>query len=134
MESNSRTAGLVVAACAISAGAHAALVPSHLDHQPRLGVAFIVAVALLVVAGAVLVHSPSSARAGQAAALLFAGLIASYAAAATVGLPVLSVEPEAVDGVALATKLVESLGLLFALKLTQPVGATGGSHVRRYRR
>jgi hypothetical protein len=122
VESNSRTADLVVAACAISAGAHAALVPSHLDHDPRLGVAFAVAVVLLLGAGAALVHAPGSARAAQSAALLFTGLIASYAAATTVGLPLLSVEPEAVDGVALATKLVESLGLLFALKLTQAVG------------
>ena len=55
-------------------------------------------------------------------ALLFAGLIASYAAATTVGLPLLPVEPEPVDGVALVTKFVESLGLVFALQLTQTVG------------
>jgi hypothetical protein len=122
VESNSRTADLVVAACAISAGAHAALVPSHFDHEPQLGVAFVVAVLLLATVGGALVHTPSSARAAQSAALLFAGLIASYAAATTVGIPLLSVEPEAVDGVALATKFVESLGLLFALKLSQPLG------------
>lgn len=122
MESNSRTADLVVAACAVSAGAHAALVPSHMNHEPQLGVAFVVAVVLLLGAGAALVHSPSSARGAQFAALLFAGLMASYAAATTVGIPLLSTEPEAVDGAALATKFVDSFGLLFALKLSQPVG------------
>ena len=68
-------------------------------HGPRatLGVAFVVAAVLLLGAGAALVHSPGSARATRAAALLFAGLIASYAAATTVGIPLLSVEPEAVE-------------------------------------
>ena len=122
MDSHPRTAGLVVAACAVSAGAHAALVPSHLDHEPRLGVAFAAAAGLLLGAGAALVLSPSSRRAARTAALLFAALIASYAAATTVGIPFLSAEPEAVDGVALATKLAESLGLLFAMQLSQPVG------------
>jgi hypothetical protein len=32
------------------------------------------------------------------------------------------VEPEPVDGVALVTKLVETVGLVFALKLNQTVG------------
>ena len=96
--------------------------PSHLDHEPPLGVAFVAAVVLLLAVGARLVHSPRSARAAQFAALLFAGLIASYAAATTVGLPLLPVEPEPVDGVALVTKFVESLGLVFALQLTQTVG------------
>ena len=131
MESNSRNvehrtarrdAELVLAACAISAGAHAALVPSHMDHDPRLGLAFVVAVGVLLTVGAAVVLSPDTARAAQAAALVFAALIASYAAATTVGLPLVSVEPEPVDGVALVTKLVESVGLVFALKLNQTVG------------
>ena len=131
MESNSRNvehgttrgdADLVLAACAISAGAHAALVPSHIEHDPQLGLAFVVAVGLLLAVGAAIVVSPGTACAARAAALVFAALIASYAAATTVGLPLLSVEPEPVDGVALVTKLVESVGLVFALKLNQTVG------------
>ena len=114
-------AELVLAACAISAGAHAALVPSHIEH-PQLGLAFVVAVGVLLTVGATVVLSPGTARAAQAAALVFAALIASYVAATTVGLPLLSVEPEPVDGVALVTKLVESVGLVFALKLNQSVG------------
>jgi hypothetical protein len=117
-----RDAELVVAACAISGGAHAALVPSHMDHAPRLGLAFVVAVGVLLTVGAALVLSPDTARAAQAAALVFAALIASYAAATTIGLPLLSMESESVDGVALVTKLVESVGLVFALKLNQTVG------------
>jgi hypothetical protein len=116
-----RAASLVVAACAISAGAHAALVPSHMEHDPQLGPAFVVAVGLLLTVGVAVVLSPT-ARAARAASLVFAALIASYAAATTVGLPVLSLEPEPVDGVALVTKLVELVGLVFALKLNQTVG------------
>ena len=116
-----RDASLVLAACAISAGTHAALVPSHLEHDPQLGLAFVVAVGALLTLGVAVVLSPT-ARAAQAATLVFAALIASYAAATTVGLPVLSVEPEPVDGVALVTKLVETVGLVSALKLNQTVG------------
>jgi hypothetical protein len=116
-----RDVSLVLAACAISAGTHAALVPSHLEHDPHLGLAFVVAVGVLLTLAVAVVLSPT-ARAAQAAALVFASLIASYAAATTVGLPVLSVEPEPVDGVALVTKLVETVGLVFALKLNQTVG------------
>ena len=122
MERNSRRADLVVAACAISAGAHAALVPSHLEHETELGLAFMVAVALLLLAGAALVLFPASDRAARAAALLLAALIASYAAAVTVGIPALSLEPESVDAIGLATKVAEVAGLVFALKLTQTVG------------
>jgi hypothetical protein len=117
-----RDADLVLAACAISAGAHAALVPSHMEHDVQLGLAFVVAVGLLVAVGAAVVVSPGTARAAQAAALVFAALIASYTAATTVGPSFLSVEPESIDGVALVTKLVESVGLVFALKLNQTVG------------
>jgi hypothetical protein len=122
VEPDSRIADAVVAACAISAGAHAALVPSHMDHEPQLGVAFVLAVVLLLSAGVALGQSPAANLAAPSAALLFAGLIAAYAAATTVGIPPLSSEPEAVDGVALATKLVEAAGLVLALKLTRTVG------------
>lgn len=116
-----RDASLVLAACAISAGAHAALVPSHMEHDPQLGLGFAVAVGMLLTVGVAVVLS-TTARAAKAAALVFAALIASYAAATTVGLPVLSVKGEPVDGVALVTKLVETVGLVFALKLNQTVG------------
>jgi hypothetical protein len=111
---------VVIAACAISAGAHAALVRSHMQHEPKLGLAFVLATVLLLAVGAAVALSARAPRATRAAALLFAGLIALYVVATTVGIPLLSPEPEPVDGVALTTKAVESAGLVFALKLNKP--------------
>ena len=113
---------VVLVACAMSAVAHAALVPEHLREATQLGVAFIASAVLLLAAAALLATRPRSIRAASAAALLFAGLIAAYAASRTTGIPWLEPEAESVDAIGLATKLVEALGLLFALKLIQPVG------------
>jgi hypothetical protein len=112
-----RDADLVLAACAISAGAHAALVPSHLQHEPRLGLAFLAAVGLLLAVGVAIARWPGRARPVRVSALLFAGLITAYAAAISIDIPVLSPHPEPVDGVDLVTKLAESVGLVFALKV-----------------
>jgi hypothetical protein len=110
---------VVVAACAISAGIHAALVPEHLAESTAAGTGFLVsAVALGGVA--VAVARSGSALAPAAAALLFAGLIAAYVLATTTGVPVLQPEPEAVDGLALGTKAIEVAGILAA------VGAVSG--------
>jgi hypothetical protein len=43
---------VILVACAVSAGAHAALVPAHLRETVPLGTSFIVAVALLLAVGA----------------------------------------------------------------------------------
>jgi hypothetical protein len=51
------------------------------------------------------------------AAATFAGLLGSYALAITTGFPVLHPDPEPVDGLALATKAIEALGLLVATRL-----------------
>jgi hypothetical protein len=67
-----RDADLVLTACAIRAGAHAALVPAHLQREPRLGLAFLAALGLLLAVGAAIARSPASARPVRAAALLFA--------------------------------------------------------------
>jgi hypothetical protein len=112
----------VVLACAASAGAHAGLVPEHLRSEPRLGAAFVVAVALLVAVGAAAVLRPGDRRLGYAAAILFGGLILAYAASRTTGIPVLDPEAEALDAVGVGTVLVEGLGLAFALALVQPPG------------
>jgi hypothetical protein len=121
------TATVAVFACAASAGAHAGLVPEHLREAPRLGAAFVVSVVLLALAGAALTIRPRSRRVAQATALLLAGLIAAYAAARTTGIPLLAPEPEAADGVGLATKLVEAAGLACALWLSQPAGGLRSS-------
>jgi hypothetical protein len=119
---NPVAARIVVAACAVSAGAHAGLVPEHLREAVPFGVAFVVAAGLLLAAGAALAMRPDSRRAAVGAALLLAGLIASYAASRTTGLPLLEPHAEPLDAVGATTKLVEGLGLVFALRLTRPVG------------
>ena len=48
---------------------------------------------------------------------MFAGLLAAYVLAITVGLPLLHPEPEPVDALAVATKAVETAGLVAALHL-----------------
>ena len=58
---------MVVVACASSAGAHAGLVPAHLEHEPRIGGAFVVAVILLAAAAIALALRAQSARAARAA-------------------------------------------------------------------
>jgi hypothetical protein len=49
-----RRVTVVIVVCAAAAGAHAGLVPTHLDHEPRLGIAFVAATALLLAAAAAL--------------------------------------------------------------------------------
>ena len=115
-------ARIVVAACAISAGAHAGLVPEHLREAPQVGLAFVVATALLVAVAIVLAIRPDSVGAARGAALLLAGLIACYAASRTTGLPLLEPHAEPLDAVGATTKLVEAIGLVFALRLSQPAG------------
>ena len=107
---------LVVVACALSAGIHAALAPSHLDEGNAAGGGFLAA-AVLLGAMTVALTRHASAPLLALAAVTLAGLIASYAAAITSGLPVLHPSPEPVDGLAVATKLVEAVGLAAALDL-----------------
>jgi hypothetical protein len=113
---------MVVAACAISAGAHAGLVPEHLREAPQVGVAFVVATALLLAVATALTIRPGSLGAARGAALLLAALIAFYAASRTTGIPLLEPRAEPLDAVGATTKLVEGLGLLFALRLSRSMG------------
>ena len=111
----------VVLACAASAGAHAGLVPVHLQSEPRLGAAFLVAVVLLGVVVAVAVF-PGDRRIVNGAAVLPAALMLAYVASRTTGIPVLDPGPEDLDAVGVATTSVEAIGLVCALWLMQPVG------------
>jgi peptidoglycan/LPS O-acetylase OafA/YrhL len=120
-----RPVTVVVVVCAASAGAHAALVPGHLEHEPRLGIAFVAATALLLAVVVALAHRPDDATFGTATALVLAALIGAYAVNVTTGLPWLSDGPEPVDLVGLATKSVEGIGLLFSIQLAQIKGAFG---------
>jgi hypothetical protein len=113
---------VVVFACAASAGAHAGLVPAHLQEEPRLGVAFLVAVALLLSALIAVSLRPTDRRVLAGAALVLFGLALAYLATRTIGIPVLDPEREAVDTVGVLTTSIEIAGVAFALWLTQPLG------------
>lgn len=115
-------AALLVSACAASAGAHAGLVPAHLSSEPRLGVAFVIAVVLLVVAAIGVATRPWDRRIAGTAGLLLAGLMLAYVLSRTTGLPVLDPEPETLDVVGIATTAIEALGFLVACRLIHPVG------------
>jgi len=108
-------ADALILACAISAGIHAALAPEHFAEEGiPAGVGFVVSAALLAALAVVLTGRPTE-LARAAAALLFAGLIAAYALAVTIGVPVLHPDRESLDGLALATKAVEAAGLALCL-------------------
>jgi len=117
---------VVILACAISAGIHAALVPGH-------GPPFVAATGLLAGTVLLLTLRPVSAPALAAAATVLAGLLGSYALAVTTGLPLVHPRPEPIDGLALATKAIEAVGLAAALVLLpRPKGRlTWIAHTRR---
>jgi len=91
--------------------------PSTCGRARPPGAGFIAATALLAVLIVALTSRPRSVAALAAAALVFAGLLASYALATTSGVPFLHSEAERVDGLALVTKAVEVIGLALALAL-----------------
>lgn len=107
---------VVVVACASSAGIHAALVREHLEEGIGPGLGFVASVVLLTSLVVVLARKPSLAALAASAAVL-AGLIGSYVLATTTGVPLLHPEVEPVEGLALATKAIEALGLVAALHL-----------------
>jgi hypothetical protein len=121
---------VVIVACAVSAGAHAGLVPAHLREAPQLGIAFILPVVLLLAAVVALALRPDDRRVAQVAVLLLAALIASWGASRITGISLLQPRPEPVDVVGLVTKLVEALGLVCALWLSQPVGGRRSSAIQ----
>ena len=107
----------VIVTCAISAGIHAALAPDHFRETIGAGAGFVAAVVLLAVPAVALTVRPGDELALWGAALVFAGLLASYVLAITTGVPVLHPEVEPVDGLALFTKAVEVAGLAASLSL-----------------
>jgi len=109
-------AHLLVVICAISAGVHAVLAPMHFHEGSTLGIAFGVSAAALAAVAVALDRRPESRPAMHAAALLLGGLIAAYVATRVATVPLVGEHREAVDAVGLATKLVELLGLLLAIR------------------
>ena len=125
---------VVILCCAVSAGIHGALAPAHFAEGAGAGVGFIASTILLAALAVFLTVRPASSLPVAGAAIVFAGLLGSYALATTVGLPLLHPHPEPVDGLALATKAFEFVGLATAvnllwrraaasLQLIQPKGA-----------
>ena len=108
-----RRTDAVILACAISAGIHAALAPEHFRETTAAGVAFAASAVLLAGLAAVLTSRPSDA-ALTATAVVFSGLIGSYALALTTGFPVFHPDVDPVEGLAVATKAVEAAGLVLA--------------------
>jgi hypothetical protein len=108
---------IVILACAISAGIHGALAPSHFDEGTGAGVGFVASTVVLAGVAVALTMRPAGRPPLAGAALVLFGLLVSYALAATTGFPVLHPEPEPVDGLALATKAIETVGLVTALSL-----------------
>jgi hypothetical protein len=116
-----RERDVVVGACAVSGGIHAALAPDHFAEGTGAGLGFAAAAVLLVSLAAAVTWRVSVAGLVGAVVVL-AGLIGSYAAATTSGLPVLHPDAEPVDAVALFTKATEGVGLLAALDLLRQKG------------
>lgn len=108
---------VVIVASAISAGIHAALTPDHLAEGAGPGAGFAAAAVLLAGLVVGLTYRPASMVAVAGAGAVLAGLLASYALATTTGLPLLHPAAEPVDGLALATKAMEVVGLLAAVHL-----------------
>jgi hypothetical protein len=109
------TRDLVIVACAISAGIHAALSPEHFRERTGAGVGFLAAAVILAAVAVGLTRRPGSGMLLGLTAASLAGLLGSYALAATTGLPLLHPEPEPVTGLALFTKGVEAVGLFAAV-------------------
>ena len=109
---------LVILACAVSAaGIHGALAPEHFAESGAAGFGFVASTVLLAGLAIDLTRRPASTTAVAAAAVVLGGLLGSYALAATTGLPLVHPEPEPIDGLALATKAIEIVGLAAALTL-----------------
>lgn len=102
----------VVAACASSAGIHAALTPGHFGEGTGAGLGFLGATILLAALTVALTLRPSSLAPLAGVAVVLAGLLGVYGFATTTGLPGVHAASEPIDGLALATKAIEATGLL----------------------
>jgi hypothetical protein len=87
-----------------------------------MGIAFAVAVLVVLSIGTAMAAQPPNRRLAWVAALVLGSLIAGYVASRTTGIPLLAPDPEGVDAVGITTVSVELLGVLCALSLGQPIG------------
>jgi len=100
--------------CAVSAGIHGALAPEHFGEGTGAGVGFVAATAALAAVVVALTLRPASVLALAGAATVLGGLLVAYALATTTGLPLFHPEPESIVALALATKVIEAIGLAAA--------------------
>jgi len=107
---------VLILACAISAGIHAALVPEHLEEGRAAAGGFAVSAVLLAALAIALTIRLTPSLLLVAGALM-TGLLVSYALAITTGVPFLHPDVEPVEGLALFTKAVEIAGLIAAADL-----------------
>jgi hypothetical protein len=126
---------VVILACAVSAGIHAALAPDHFREATGAGLGFVVATVLLAALAVAVTFWPDHLHAPKLAALVFTGLVVSYGLAITTGVPALHPDVEPVDGLALFTKAVEIAGLLASLSLLTSIerSSTWASQLLRAR-
>ena len=108
---------LVIITCATSAGIHGALAPAHFGEGTGGGTGFLASTVALAGLAVALTLWPASPVPLAGAAITFVGLLAAYALAITTGVPVLHPDAEPVDGLGLATKAFEVVGLATALNL-----------------
>lgn len=113
---------ILIVACAVSAGIHAALVRQHFAEGVGAGGGFLVSVVLLAGLVVVLTRRPVTPAVLVTASAVLLGLLGSYALAITTGVPVLHPEVEPVEGLALVTKAIEAVGLFVALHLLRRRG------------
>ena len=122
---------VVLVACAASAGVHAGLVPSHLDENLWLGIAFAASVGLLLALTVSLARTGDPRRRAAPAAAVLAALIVAYSLSRTVGLAPLEEHVEPVDAIGLLTQGVQAAGLVAALFLCHPSGGASARAARR---
>jgi len=108
---------VLILTCAISAGIHAALAREHFAEGAGAGGGFVASVVLLAGIVVVLTLQPPAVSTLLVASAVLLGLLISYGAAVTTGVPVLHPDVEPVEGLALATKAIEAVGLVAALLL-----------------
>jgi hypothetical protein len=108
---------LVIITCAISAGIHGALAPEHFAQGAGAGIGFVAATVALAALAIALTVRPAGTIGLKAVMVVFTGLLASYALAITTGVPLLHPDREPAEGLALATKAIEAVGLLAAWSL-----------------
>jgi hypothetical protein len=101
-----------------------------LDEGTGAGVGFLASTVVLAAIAIALTVRPAGALPLIWAALVLAGLLGSYVLATTSGFPVLHPEPEPVDGLALATKAIETVGLVTALSLLRRRPAVSHSFIQ----